>query len=149
MRDNLRRAAAVAGAMFLLTACGNQGEDVVGVPEYQYDESVNTAVIDAAQGGGAVLLRDVTSLEWDEVALFSEGATLDEIEELVGPSGLQGKRFTSTTNLLVFRLDGEPVALRGTSADVFAGEYGELLGADAVIAPVEGRSGLVVLRDEG
>lgn len=149
MRDKLRRAAAVAGAMLMLSACGIQGEDVVAVPEYEYGESVNAAIMDVAQGGDAVMLQDVTSFEWDEVALFSEGATRDEIEELVGPSGLQGKRFVSSTNLLVFRQDGDPVALQGTSADVFDGEFGMLLGGDAVIAPVENRSGLVVLTEEG
>jgi hypothetical protein len=49
----------------------------------------------------------------------------------------------------VFRKAGEPVALSGTSADVFDGEYGTLLGEDAILAPAEGRSGLVVLTGQG
>lgn len=147
--DRVWKAAVAAAAAFLLAACSGSGEDVPGMPEYQYDESVNAAIMDVAGGGNAVPLSEVTSMEWDEVALFSEGATLDEIEAVVGQTGLKWKRFTSSTNLLVFRKAGEPVALSGTSADVFDGEYGTLLGDDAILAPAEGKSGLVVLTGQG
>jgi hypothetical protein len=142
--DNAWRAVVAAAATILLTACSGP-EKGSEMPEYQYDESVNAAIMKVADGGDAVPLGDVTSVEWDEVALFSQGATREEIEAVVGPTGLSGSRFTSSTNLLVFRQDGEPVALSGTSADVFDGEYGTLLGEDATLAPAEGRAGLVVL----
>lgn len=132
-------------AAFLLAGCSGSGEDGPEMPEYQYDEGVNAALIEVAEGGAAVPLREVTSVEWDEVALFSQGATRDEIEEVVGATGLRSSRFTSTTNLLVFRDGGETVALSGTSADVFAGEFGTLLGDDATLAPADGGAGLVVL----
>lgn len=143
------KAVVAAAAAFLLAACGGPEEKGSEMPEFHYDESVNAAIMKVADGGDAVPLGDVTSVEWDEVALFSEGATHEEIEAVVGQTGLTGKRFTSSTNLLVFRRAGEPVALSGTSADVFAGEYGTLLGEDATLAPAEGKAGLVVLTSAG
>lgn len=143
--DSVWKAVVAVTAMIVLTACGGPEERGSEMPEYQYDESVNAAIMKVADGGTAVPLGDVTSVEWDEVALFSQGATRAEIEAVVGPTGLNGSRFTSSTNLLVFRRAGEPVALSGTSADVFDGEYGTLLGDDATLAPAEGRAGLVVL----
>jgi hypothetical protein len=139
------KAVMAAAAVFLLAACGGPEEKGSEMPEFQYDESVNAAIMKVAEGGDAVALGDVTSVEWDEVALFSQGATREDIEAVVGQTGLKDKRFTSSTNLLVFRRAGEPVALSGTSADVFAGEYGTLLGEDATLAPAEGGAGLVVL----
>lgn len=147
--DNVWKAVVAAAAVFLLAACSGPEEEVSEMPEYQYDESVNAAIMEVADGGDAVPLGEVTSVEWDEVALFSEGATREEIEAVVGQTGLRGSRFTSSTNLLVFRKAGEPVALSGTSADVFAGEYGTLLGDDATLVPASGRAGLVMLTAQG
>jgi hypothetical protein len=149
MRDSVWKVVVATAATILLTACSGPEEKVSGMPEYQYDESVNEAIMKVADGGDAVPLGDVTSVEWDEVALFGEGATREEIESVVGQTGLRSSRFTSSTNLLVFRKAGELVALSGTSADVFAGEYATLLGDDATLAPAEGRAGLVVLTAQG
>lgn len=144
-RNGAWKVAAVTTATFLLMGCSGSGEDVPGMPKYKYDEGVNAAIMGVAEDGKAVPLSDVTSVEWDEVALFSEGATREEIEAVVGETGLTERRFTSSTNLLVFRKAGEPVALSGTSADVFSGEYGTLLGDDATLAPADRGAGLVVL----
>jgi hypothetical protein len=139
---NLWRLLAAAVVMLLVAACGGSPSDKSVLT---FDESVNAALIKVAESGTTIGLRDVTSVEWDEVALFSEGDLLADIEAVVGTTGLKGNRYLSSTNLLVFRKDGQVVAVCGTSADVLDGEYSKLLGADAILRPSHGRKGYVVL----
>lgn len=132
-------AIALAGA---LSSCSTAGQDASALT---FDDTVNDAVMRVAEDGTTVPVSDVVDVAWDEAALFSEGATRTEIEDVVGESGLKGDRYMSSTNLLVLRQEGEVVALIGTSADVFAGEYGVLFGTDAVFAPDDGWDGYVAL----
>ncbi|MCF4123517.1 hypothetical protein L1785_21345 [Antribacter sp. KLBMP9083] len=130
-RDRRRITPTAVLAALLLAGCGTTGESGQDMPTLQFDQAIDTAIDGVAETGAPVLVRDVTSIEWDEVALFTEGATAEEIKTVVGDAGLHGERYLSSTNLLVFRADGEVVALIGTSPDVFTGEYGVLLGREA------------------
>jgi hypothetical protein len=144
--DKRRTASAVAVAVLLLAGCGRTEELGQDTPELQFDQAVDRAIDGVATNGTSVLVRDLISVEWDEVALFSEGATETKIEDVVGDSGLNG-RYVSSTNLLVFRATGEVVALIGTSPDVFTGEYGVLFGPEAIFTSDQARDGYVRLAD--
>ncbi|MDW5323730.1 hypothetical protein [Plantactinospora sp. KLBMP9567] len=135
----------MAVAVLLLAGCGSAGSQ--DLPALQFEEAIDTAIAGVAKNGEPVLVRDLTSVEWDEVALFSEGATKPEIENVVGESGLKGNRYLSSPNLLVFRDAGEVVSLVGTTPDLFTGEYGVLLGPEAFLTPDEARGGYVWLTD--
>jgi hypothetical protein len=121
----------------ILTSCSIPGGDM---PELTFDETVNDAVLQVARDGTTLPVGDVIDVPWDEVALFTEGAEIEAIETTVGETGLKGKRYLSSSNLMVFRKEGEVVALVGTSADVFTGKYDDLLGPDSVLTP-DGRRG--------
>ncbi|MEU4386905.1 hypothetical protein [Promicromonospora sp. NPDC023805] len=141
----LRRTTAAVFAIVLagaLTSCSISGGDV---PDLTFDDTVNDAVLQVARDGTTVPVSEVVDVEWDEAALFTEGEPVEAIEEVVGETGLKGKRYVSSPNLIVLRKDGEVVGLIGTSADVFDGEYKVLLGSDAVLAPEKRGVGLVVL----
>lgn len=143
--DMRRIVSTMAVAVLLLAGCGSAGSR--DMPALQFDEAMDTAIAGVTKNGEPVPVRDLTSVEWDEVALFSEGATRPEIEDVVGESGLRGDRYLSSTNLLVFRDAGEVVSLIGTSPDLFTGEYGVLLGPEAFFTPDEARGGYVRLTD--
>ncbi|WP_369371860.1 hypothetical protein AB1046_00665 [Promicromonospora sp. Populi] len=115
------------------------------MPDLTFDAAVNDAIMQVAQEGTTVPVSDVVDVAWDEAALFAEGAQVSAIEELVGETGLKGERYVSSPSLIVLRNDGEVVSLIGATADVFDGEYGVLLGSDAVLAPEQRDVGLVVL----
>jgi hypothetical protein len=141
----LARTAAAALSVVLagaLTSCSILGGDM---PDLTFDETVNQAVLEVARDGTTVPVSEVVDVPWDEAALFTEGAEIEAIEELVGETGLKGKRYVSSPSLIVLRNEGEVVGLIGATADVFDGEYGVLLGPDAVLAPEARGVGLVVL----
>lgn len=141
----LRRTTAAALAAVLagtLTSCSILGGDM---PDLTFDDTVNDAVLQVARDGTTVPVSEVVDVAWDEAALFAEGAEVETIEGVVGETGLKGKRYVSSPSLIVLRNEGEVVALIGATADVFDGEYGVLLGSDAVLAPEERGVGLVVL----
>lgn len=140
----LRRTAAALAVVLAgaLTSCSILGGDM---PDLTFDDTVNDAVARVAQEGTTVPMGDLVDIPWDEAALFAEGEPVEAIEEIVGETGLKGKRYVSSPSLIVLRKDGEVVSLIGATADVFDGEYGVLLGSDAVLAPEERGVGLVVL----
>jgi hypothetical protein len=125
-----------------LTSCSILGGEM---PDLTFDATVNEAVMQVAREGTTVPVSEVVDVPWDEAALFAEGEKVEAIEEVVGETGLKGKRYVSSPSLIVLRKDGEVVGLIGATADVFDGEYGVLLGSDAVLAPEERGVGLVVL----
>lgn len=140
------RVAVVAATVIgLLVGCGS-AETEESMPRLVFDETIDQAISAVAESGEPAEVQGLTEVAWDEAALFSEGATRAEIEDVVGESGLKGDRYMSSTNLLVLRQAGEVVALIGTSPDVFTGEYGVLFGEDAVFAPDGEWDGYVALK---
>ncbi|MFE6235273.1 hypothetical protein [Cellulosimicrobium sp. NPDC057862] len=110
-------------------------------------EALDEAIIEAARGGTELALADAADFSWDEVALFHEGTTVDDIESVVGETGIDKERFTGGTDLFVFRDGGQVVRLLVTSPDVFTGDYRTLLSSAAVVAPDASRPGYVRLVD--
>lgn len=134
-------------ATLVLVAAGCSGEEadmptIEGAPE-----ALDEAIIEAAQGGTELALADAADFSWDEVALFHEGTTVDDIESVVGETGIDKERFTGGTDLFVFRDGGQVVRLLVTSPDVFTGDYRTLLSSTAVVAPDASRPGYVRLVD--
>lgn len=128
----LSRVVALATAVGLLAACGQTGPTrEEAMPQLRFETTVDEAIDAVSDTGEPVPVSEVTDVEWDEVALFTEGTTRSEIEAVVGASGLNGDRYLSSTNLLVLRADGAVVGLIGTTPDVMDGPYGVLLGPGA------------------
>lgn len=141
-RSGLARVAAATCLALLITACGEPEQEN---PRPGPDAAIDEAIIDVMNGGDTIALRDVTQVEWDEVALFGEGTPRTEIEQVVGPTGLLEERYLSSPNLLVLRNDGQIVQLVTLAPDAFVGEFGVLLGPDAELAAPP--DSLVVLRN--
>ncbi|EHR69581.1 hypothetical protein BurJ1DRAFT_0700 [Burkholderiales bacterium JOSHI_001] len=71
--------------------------------------------------GGSAPLASLTDFEWDSVAVFHQGTSAAVIHAALGQKVLgEQPRFTQATNLLVFRLKGQPVRLVMNSSDLFA-----------------------------
>ncbi|GAA3213676.1 hypothetical protein ACFP63_10555 [Oerskovia jenensis] len=142
MRRALRTSLLTAALVLVAAGCSGKEADA---PRPQGAADLSEAIIDTAGAGGPLVLADATDFTWDEVALFHQGTTVEEIERVVGDTGLDGKRFTDPTDLFVFRDGGQVVRLLVTHPDVFTGDYGVLVDESAVVEQDPSRPGYVRL----
>lgn len=78
-------------------------------------------------GGESVPLKSLTDFEWDEFGFVSEGTPATKIEEVFGQRLTQDKFYLNSTNLFVFKKDGQVVRAIMLPLDVFvAADSGKL-----------------------
>ncbi|MGE2689038.1 hypothetical protein [Mycolicibacterium pulveris] len=116
-----------------VAGCGLGGGPEV---ELTFDDPLEAKLSEVAERSEPVRLRDLTDFEWDEVHIFYEGDSREEVEDVVGAPVFRDKFYGSSGSLMVFEdkdsvvkalaLTGEQVrADRPTwSADVLVVPYG-------------------------
>ena len=85
--------------------------------------------------GGTAPLNTLTDFGWDQVYLFHEAASRDDIEKLVGEPVIKDKYFGSSVSLLVFKQDGGVVRAIGLTADYLRASGAGPFGPDVVVGP--------------
>lgn len=104
------------------------------------------ARLEELQGsGGEERVTELVGDGWDKAALFSEGATAEEVQEVLGVDAFGGERYTDSRTVLVL-VDGDDSRLVKFSSQGFDGSaYATEVGPDAVFVAPKG-GGLVTLR---
>ena len=130
--------AAVAGLAMLGGGC-TSGEGGGGVT-VKHDEQLSQQLRDLSERGGTARLADLTDFRWDQVHVFSEGATAKEVEQVVGKPVLDGNRYYDAGNLLVFMDGGNVTAALSVLPDLLVTGGEHTWGSDTVLQPrTEGR----------
>lgn len=84
-------------------AMGRSGVDI------DYNDPLADRIIDVLHSGKWARLSDLTTFAWDEVHLFNEGASREQIEQAVGSPIIRDKFYWSSASLLVFEDNGQVV----------------------------------------
>ena len=71
------------------------------------------------ESGQSVPLKSLTGFEWDEFGFVPEGTPAAQIEEVFGQRLTQDKFYLNSTNLFVFKKDGQVVRAIMLPLDVF------------------------------
>lgn len=102
----------------VLAGCGPGRPGV----ELSFDTPVEARLDALADRGESARLRDLTDFSWDEVHLFHEGASRDDIEEIVGSPVIRDTYHHSSAVLLVFEENGEVVQAVAMTGDYLRGD---------------------------
>lgn len=121
----------VIGLTVLCGACTASGDRV----DVEYDEGLSQQLRDLSAHGGTANLADLTDFGWDTVHVFGEGATADEVEQVVGEPVLTGDRYDDAGNLLVFMTKGRVVAARSIRPELLVTGDRATWGTDTLLQP--------------
>lgn len=133
------------GACAAVVACADQGG--AKALELKSDAKLESGIGALWKGGGSVLLTSLTDFDWDGVVFYPEGTLASVIHTDLGQPVLgDQKYFTNARNLFVFRLQGKPVRLVLSSADLFANaDYGRVFGRGLTLTAKAPGVGLLTL----
>jgi hypothetical protein len=77
--------------------------------DISFDDPLEAKLSDLKRSGQSAQLSDLTNFSWDEVHVFHEGASREEIEKTVGSPVIKDEYWGSASNLLVFEDNGKVV----------------------------------------
>lgn len=141
----MRRGLIAAGAAVVLLcgACADEGgqESVdhqvsdSGAAGVRHDAGLSEKFRDLSGSGGTARLADLTDFAWERVHVFSEGASAEQVERVVGEPVLGGKYYYDVGNLLVFEQDGKVAKAVSVVPDVLVTGGRSTWGAGTVLKP--------------
>lgn len=105
----------LAASVFVLTSC-QLGENSMLTSNDALDKGL-LSIIDSRDE--SVPLTTLTDFEWDEFGFVPEGTTAESIERVFGEQIIKDNRYSSSTNLFVFKKDGAVVHAIMVSVDYF------------------------------
>lgn len=103
--------------------------------DVEYDEGLSQRLRDLSERGGTAKLADLTDFPWDQVHVFSEGATAEEVERVVNEPVLSDQRYYDAGNLLVFVHDGDVTAALSVLPDLLVTGGEPTWDSDTVLEP--------------
>ncbi len=107
------------------------GDDV----RVERDQAFTEALLDLSAKRGSARLSDLTSFEWDTVHVFSEGASRQQLQEIVGVPVLQDRRYYDAGNLLLFLQDGAATRAISVVPDLLVARPTQGFGTDTELVP--------------
>ncbi|MGW8374881.1 hypothetical protein [Streptomyces sp. ODS28] len=133
--------AAVVAVLLLCGACAETGDRVSegyqmsGGSGVSHDKELSQKFRDLSGRGGTAKISDLTDFAWEKVHVFSEGASAERVERVVGEPVLEGKHYYDAGNLLVFEYNGKVSRAVSVVPDVLVTEGKSTWGADTVLKP--------------
>jgi hypothetical protein len=101
----------------------------------KYDEGLSQQLRDLSERGGTATLADLTDFPWDQVHVFSEGVTAEEVERVVNEPVLSDQRYYDAGNLLVFVHDGDVTTALSVLPDLLVPGGEPTWDSDTVLEP--------------
>lgn len=118
----------LAASVFVLASCQLGGNSMLTSND-TLDKGL-VSIIDSKDE--PVPLTSLTDFEWDEFGFATEGTTADDIKRVFGERIIKDNRYSSSTNLFVFKKDGAVIHAIMVSVDYFDADEALTLYSDEV-----------------
>ncbi|UYM07186.1 hypothetical protein [Solicola gregarius] len=156
MRASAALIAVLAAICAVTTGCGSKSDGENGGDvnsssgsAVEYDERLSATIVGMSKRGETRELARLTNFTWDNVYVYSEGASAEKIADDVGSAVLSEKYYYTAGNLLVFVRDGEVLRAISVAPDLLTWNGTNAFSPAAEITPAHpnGPPGLLRIRE--
>ncbi|MGV0718590.1 hypothetical protein ABQE93_24615 [Mycolicibacterium sp. XJ662] len=112
-------------ALYAVLVCvAAAGCGLGGGPEVKltFDDPLEAKLSEAAERSEPTRLRDLTDFEWDEMHIFYEGDSREDVEDVVGAQVFRDKYYGSSGSLMVFKDKGSVVKALALTGEQVRGD---------------------------